>query len=80
MLIIDFNQSAVQAFEHGFLKGMAAPVMLFHSESAPEIPQYVTVVAPDTPLRQSLLGDWYRIGDDMKKVISSHQHEQRACA
>ena len=69
MFILDFNRTASQAFAHGFLKGLAAPVMLYHVEPSPTIKLVEFVMYPTLPTDRVLAGDWHRIGVDLNSVI-----------
>lgn len=72
MYVIDFRNSRRKAFAHGFMKGLAAPVMLFHSEQAPALPQVQYLVPPTTPIHDVIASDWRRIGADIARVIERH--------
>lgn len=69
MFIINFKRTPEQSFRHGFLKGLAAPMMLFHVEELPA----PTVVGPVTLMNRSdaeaLAGDWRKVGNDMRSAI-----------
>ncbi len=72
MFLIDFRLPAHRAFMHGFMKGLGAPVLLFHTEMAPDVPLVSPLAAPTRPIDQTLVGDWYRVGADMQAVIARH--------
>ena len=72
MYLLNFKDSPQQSFAHGFLKGLAAPVMLFHSEAAPPVPEVEYLQPPIGSVRDALAGDWKKIGGDMKVVIGRH--------
>ena len=72
MFTLDFRSTRRNAFAHGFLKGLGAPAMLYHSENAPVIPQFVEIKPPSYSIAEALAGDWVRIGADMSKVIEQH--------
>ena len=58
---------------HGFLKGLAAPIMIFSDWRAPDLPAIPTVEAPQAvPIQQVLAADWHRIGADLANVVSAH--------
>lgn len=80
MYLIDFNCSRKKAFAHGFMKGLAAPVMLFHFENAPSLPQVQYIMPTTTPVSDVLANDWRRIGDDMARVIERHDKATKASA
>jgi len=72
MFLIDFKHRQSQAFLHGFVKGLAAPIMLFNVEGAPGIPRVDPVALPQRTDREALAGDWRRVGDDLRAVITRH--------
>ena len=72
MFTLDFRGGRRRALAHGFLKGLAAPVMLYHLEDAPSIPQFVEIKPPNYSIAEALAGDWVRIGKDMSKVIEQN--------
>jgi len=73
MQLIDFNNSKGFALAHGFMKGLAAPVMLFHFESAPSVPT-VNFLKPATITDyEAIKHDWEKIGNDIKAVVTRHE-------
>ena len=72
MFILNFHHTQIEAFVHGFVKGLGAPAVLFHNEPAPTVPQVVMVSAPQTPIDQVLPGDWRKIGSDFDTVIAAN--------
>lgn len=76
MQLIDFNDSKAGALAHGFLKGLAAPVMLFHTEAAPKVPP-VTFLQPVMRSDfESMQHDWKMIGSDMQSVVKRYEQNQ----
>jgi len=71
MFIIDFNSDRKRAFLHGLVKGLAAPVCLYHGEVLPQVK--VEYVKPPTGrgTAQALAEDWYRVGGDLYSVIEN---------
>lgn len=71
MFIIDFNSDRKRAFLHGLVKGLAAPVCLYHAEALPPIK--VEFIKPPLTRHpaQVLAEDWYRVGDDLYSVIQN---------
>ncbi len=78
MFIIDFNSNSRSAFWHGFVKGLAAPVCLYHSEALPAIKvEYVKPsVAPSA--KDALALDWRHVGQDLRGVIDEQERKQAA--
>lgn len=72
MFLIDFKRTPPQAFRHGFLKGLAAPVMVFHAELLPDIPAIAPVPLPARSDREALAGDWRRVGGDLRAALARH--------
>jgi len=77
MYLIDFTRTAKQAFAHGFLKGLAAPVMLRHIETmAPVKARVIRVPGPAT-VQDALTQDWRRVGEDICAAIERYEKETR---
>lgn len=72
MYLIDFSSPPKRAFVRGFLKGLAAPVMLFDVEVAPALAPVEVIRAPDRTDAQALAADWRRIGGDLRAVMARH--------
>ncbi len=73
MYLLNLSDLPRQAFTHGFLKGLAAPIMIFSDWRAPDLPTIPAVEAPQAvPIQQVLAADWYRIGTDLANVVSAH--------
>jgi hypothetical protein len=72
MFLIDFQQSPRRAFLHGFLKGLAAPVMLFHAEAPLALPSITPLPVRRVSDAEALAGDWRRVGADLGAVIARH--------
>jgi len=72
MFIIDFTSSAFEAFSHGLIKGLAAPVMLFRREDAPSVPPVQYIDPRKQFAANSMEGDWNRILGDLHQVISNN--------
>jgi hypothetical protein len=75
MYVIDFKVTRRQAFAHGFLKGLAAPIMLYHTEYLTKAPDVVYITAPTSPPERALAGDWARLGNDIQTVIDRHERQ-----
>jgi hypothetical protein len=69
--VIDFDSTPRAAFARGFLKGLAAPVVLFSNStvSLPPVPQVKPVVSAGGDAG-ALSRDWVRIGGDMRVAIT----------
>jgi hypothetical protein len=72
MLLSDFSQSPAKAFLKGFLRGMAAPAYIYHTESAPPIPEAITIHTSSLNASSALASDWRAIGLDFDRVIAAH--------
>lgn len=72
MFLIDFHQTNRKALLHGFVKGLGAPVLLYHREPVPPVPatKYVTL-ASVTP-SVALAADWLKVGNDIRNVMQRH--------
>jgi len=66
-----------RTFWNGFMRGMAAPMMLFSYCSAPEIrkPSPSPLYRPARSDRESLRRDMQRVGDDMRRAIRTYAAE-----
>lgn len=74
MFVLDFDADSKQAFTHGFVKGLAAPVCLFHSEPAPKpriIPPLVRV--GHASVREAMRADWQKVGNHIRGAMNEHQ-------
>jgi len=70
-------ESNRQAFWRGFVRGIAAPVMLFSSYPTPEI-RKLSVSSLYQPAKndsESLRHDMARIGDDFRRAIQKYAAE-----
>jgi hypothetical protein len=78
MFILDFNTDTFRALRHGFLKGLAAPVSLHHTESVPKV--RVNYVHPQTAdsACEAMRSDWVKIGRDLQGVIENEQKSKQA--
>lgn len=72
MFTLNFSKPPREAFRLGFLKGMAAPALLYHVEPLPVLPEVMTVSAPSYPVSQAMARDWAALGRDLKAVVSRH--------
>jgi hypothetical protein len=78
MYLLNLSALPRQAFMHGFLKGLAAPIMIFSDWRAPDLPTIPAVEAPRAvPTQQVLAADWHRIGADLANVVSAHGNAQQ---
>ena len=74
MFILDFDADGKQAFKHGFLKGLAAPVCLFHSEPAPKARVVLPLVRVGRAnARDALRSDWQKVGNHIRGAMNEHQ-------
>ncbi|MDR0380358.1 MAG: hypothetical protein LBI62_10545 [Candidatus Accumulibacter sp.] len=72
MFTLNFKHTSRQAFFHGFMKGMAAPVMLYHFEQALPIPAVERIQSDVKSVKEALSRDWARVGNDMRAAIDSY--------
>lgn len=75
MVVIDFKDTKKQAFIKGFYKGIAAPLMLFGSFTAPPLPEVKPIIPPHQGDEQALNGDWKTIGLDFNNAITKYGQE-----
>jgi hypothetical protein len=72
VFVLDFKHTSRQAFFHGVMKGMAAPMMLYHVEQFPFIPAPEPIRSDIESASAALARDWARVGDDMRAAIDFH--------
>lgn len=79
MILIDFTANPRAALAHGFLKGMAAPALLFADFAPPAVPKVEPLprlAPPSGSDAERLAGDWAAIGGDLARVIERHASAQ----
>jgi hypothetical protein len=54
------------------MKGMAAPVMLYHLEQPLPFPAFEPIPSNAKSAKEALLCDWARVGDDIRAAIDSY--------
>lgn len=72
MFLIDFNTDAAQAFRHGFLKGLAAPTLLFNVDAVPAPIAVAPLTVPPRTDAEALAGDWQRVGADLRTALGRY--------
>jgi hypothetical protein len=70
MILIDFYASPAKSFLHGFMKGLAAPLVLFGRFQAPELPEVMTVSA--TASVNGMSRDWISVSHDLSTAIAKN--------
>ena len=66
--IVKINNTRRQAFRHGFLKGLGAPVMLFGEHALDgDITDYAFKPLPSRK-HGSIAGDWFRVGSALRSA------------
>lgn len=73
MLPLDFDKKPLQAFEHGLLKGLAAPYALFGRFQAPRQAAIASVTLPHNSGAQALLEDWQTVGADIRSALEKYE-------
>ncbi|MDO5675294.1 MAG: hypothetical protein Q4G66_10330 [bacterium] len=69
MTLIDFTKDREKAFRHGFMKGLAAPVMLFGVFSTPEIPQVEPIDLNELIPPKNILDDMETVQGDFIRAL-----------
>lgn len=72
-MIIDFENTEMEAFKHGFVKGFTSPVMLFGMYEIPELHEVRSVELPDIGDAQALVNDWKAIGADLANAMKNYE-------
>lgn len=65
-------------FINSFVRGLAAPSMLFAVHELPQIPNIAQIQTPVEPIHEVLAGDWVRVGQSLDSAIKAHNVEQEA--
>ena len=78
MFLIDFIKTPKESFARGFIKGLSAPALLYHTEQAPTLPNVVYLAPQTISPADSLASDWLKIGNDFKVVVEKYGQEQSA--
>lgn len=72
MLLLDLTSTKEQAFANGFMKGVAAPLILFSNFAAPKL-QGVSYVEPQTStVNQAISSDWAMVGNDISVAAGKY--------
>lgn len=73
-MLLHFDDLPRQAFVRGFVRGLAAPVALFGTYTAPAIPKPITIVPPShyRSDAEALAGDWQRVGAALRNTLQAH--------
>ncbi len=69
MTLIDFNDSSQTAFTKAFLKGLAAPVMLFGMFDMPDCVRVPMIPPHDTKPAKSITDDMETVMNDFIKAV-----------
>jgi hypothetical protein len=72
VFVLDFKHTSRKAFFHGFMKGVAAPVMLYSVQQAPAIPAPEPIRPNVHSPKEALARDWAQVENDMRSVIDSY--------
>jgi hypothetical protein len=64
-------------FINSFVRGLAAPTMMFAVHELPQIPNIIQVQAPVQPIDMALAGDWVRVGQALDAAIETHNVKQK---
>lgn len=73
--VINYKDSKRQAFVRGFLKGLAAPLMLYATSRFPSELQVSYQELPESARQQD--SDWVRVGDALRKAAADDLAERR---
>jgi hypothetical protein len=79
-LIIKFVGTKRTAFARGFMRGLAAPAVLFSSHAAPALPEVAQVVPPLRPCGDAgaLASDWERVAGGLTAAVQKHHGQTKA--
>jgi hypothetical protein len=73
MVIMDFESTPMQAFTHGFVKGLTAPVMLLGQHKAPPVNIPAMIQSSQTTIEHELIGDWANISADLHLAVGTYE-------
>ncbi len=76
MLMLNYEATQAESFRHGFIKGLAAPIMLFGSFQVPKTIDVITVEATQQQVANPLANDWAMVGHDLRSAISAYGQEK----
>lgn len=80
MYFIDLDSTAKDAFAHGFVKGLAAPVCIYHSEPVPKLAEVTTVVYHSRAPMQGMAQSWESVGNGLRKASGVWQARKASTA
>jgi len=70
---MNFESTPMQAFTHGFVKGLTAPVMLFGQHRAAPVKIPAMIQPSQTTIEDDLTGDWANISADFHLAIGAYE-------
>lgn len=78
--IIDFSSNQGEALVRGFMKGLAAPAVLFATHAVPVLSEVAPVAAPARRGGDAgaLASDWARIGAGLTLAVQHHHGQAQA--
>lgn len=76
MLMLNYEATQAESFRHGFIKGLAAPIMIFGSFQVPKTIDVITVEATQQQVANPLANDWAMVGQDLRSAISAYGQEK----
>lgn len=72
-MIVDFSQTKIEAFKHGFIKGFTSPAMLFGRRDVPKLHEVRVIEIPKLTDEQALNNDWAAMWSDLSKAMMQHE-------
>ena len=78
MLLIDFKLPPKQSFKKGFLKGMAAPVVMFGNFSVQRVPSVQLVKSGAVNSNQAMSANWKAVNSDLSTAIVEYGTAEKA--
>lgn len=73
MFTLDFDSTPASAFLHGFVKGLAAPVSIYHVEHAPPVPSYTPVIYQRTSTCNVMQRNFGIVGGRLSRLTDARQ-------
>lgn len=72
MLLLDFEATPAESFRHGFMKGLAAPVMIFGGFRTPKPIDVITVQGTSQQLANPFVHDWMQVANDVNVAVVAY--------
>jgi len=72
----DVENTPLRAFLNGLLKGMAAPLKIYHRENMEPLPEFKRVFKKQPSDAEALANDWKTVGEDLRIAMFDYGQRQ----